>query len=357
MKVLITDITSYKAIVCAKSLSGSGHEIHTSDFRKISRYIRTRYSQIHHFYTNPCEDEKRFISDLAAIIEKQKIDILIPVNSFDTRVLLKNKAALHGTLDYFGEYATFLKLDNKSHLSSLTEEHNIRSPKSYKSTGGINHFPVVFKPSESSSSKGVTYHNNAQDLEQRIRDYGGDDFVIQDYIVGFGAGYSVLAQNGKIIAGCGHKRELEFPASGGSSTVRSYYEHPGMVEIASKIVMVTNWSGFAMFEFKINAKNEAFLIEINPRIWGSFYQSIASGTNFPALLCDYLCGKPLNVEQNKKTITCLSPLYLFSLVQYLRKGDIKRVRPILKNFFRMKRDVSLFKDPIGYLAQLLVFIR
>lgn len=357
MKVLITDITSYKAIVFAKSLNGSGHEIHTSDFRKISRYIRTRYSQTHHIYTNPREDEKRFISDLASIITKHKIDVLIPVNSYDTRVLLKHKAVLHGTLDYFGEYNTFLKLDNKKHLSSFTEEYKIQSPKSYRSEIGIIHFPVVFKPSESSSSKGVTYHYNTQDLEQRIREYDGDGFVIQDYIVGFGAGYSVLAHNGKIIAGCGHKRELEFPSSGGSSTVRSYYEHPGMVEIASKIIKATNWSGFAMFEFKINAKNEAFLIEINPRIWGSFYQSIASGTNFPVVLCDFLSDKPLSIMQNKQTITCLSPLYLFSLYQYVRKGEFKKVKPILKNFFRMKRDVSFFKDPVGYLAQLMVFIR
>lgn len=357
MKVLITDITSYKAIVCAKSLNGSGHEIHTSDFRKLSRYIRTRYSSRHHLYTNPREDEKKFISDLASIILKENIDVLIPVNSYDTRILLKHQSALHGTLDYFGDYDTFLKLDNKRHLSAFTEEHHIRSPKSYKSSAGISHFPVVFKPSESSSSKGVTYHYTMQDLEQRIQQYGGDAFVIQEYVVGFGAGYSVLAQNGKILAGCGHKRELEFPASGGSSTVRSYYEHPGMVEIAARIVSVTNWSGFAMFEFKINANNEAYLIEINPRIWGSFYQSIASGTNFPALLCDLLAGNPLTVTQNKQTITCLSPLYLFSLVQYIRRGEFNRVKPIFKNFFRMRRDVSLFRDPTGYLAQLLVFIR
>lgn len=358
IKVLITDISSYKAIVCAKALSNNPEiTIITADFRKISKSIRTKYSKNHYLYANHKISEQGFVKDIIEIIKKEKIDLIIPINSKDIRILLNVKNKLFGTLDYIGDYETFIKLDNKEKLAELSDTLNLKVPITFKKVEEISSFPVVFKPTESSSSKGVKYFYSKIEIEDYLKINPFKNFVIQQFIVGEGVGYSVLAKQGKILYSCGHKRIAEYPVAGGSSTIRAYFEHKDMTNISKQIIEKTNWSGLAMFEFKHTQSNEIYLIEINPRVWGSINQSIQSGVNFPLLIANHKLDKTISICYNKEAKTLLSPLYLFSLVGYLFIGKLSPIKYYLKHIFSIKPDISILNDPKGFLAQLLVIIR
>ena len=124
-----------------------------------------------------------------------------------------------------------------------------------------------------------------------------------------------------------------------------------MVDIASKIVGHLNYTGFAMFEFKLTSENEIFLIEVNPRIWGSVNQGLANGVNFfEGILgkADKLISK---TKREKKTY--LSPLFYLSLIKYVAKFEFRPIYYFFKNIRNNKADVCLFNDPRGYTSLLL----
>jgi predicted ATP-grasp superfamily ATP-dependent carboligase len=53
---------------------------------------------------------------------------------------------------------------------------------------------------------------------------------------------------------------------------------------ATRLLKHFNWHGVAMVEFKLNHQGEPFLLEVNPRFWGSINQAVQAGVDFPYLL-------------------------------------------------------------------------
>jgi len=357
MRVFITDISGNKAIVVARALSGApGLEILGGDHRGFTQRLHTRFVRRPLLYPNPASSPDRFVAEISRLIVDERIDHVIPVNTTELRPLVQHRDRLHGTLDYMGDERTFRRLDNKEELSQLTRELGLPVPRHYRLEDAIDQFPLVWKPAESSSATGVRYIHNSQELEALRAQHPDGPYVLQEYVSGFGAGYSVLARDGTILAGCGHRRRAEWPVSGGSSMIRSYFEHPEMERIAARVMEHTGWSGVAMFEFKITADNHARLIEINPRMWGSLYQSIASGVNFPLLLLRPDLAR--SVVLRKDTITYYSPHHLRSLLYYiLKQGDFGPLAYFLANMFKAKADVSPIRDPAGYCGLLYRFAR
>lgn len=340
-------------MVFARSLTNTPNvRIFSTDYRYFTNFIKSKLTHKHFVVSNPSKLPDQFSKEIIKIVEENKIDFLIPINSSEIRLLLKVKDKLNNSLNYMGSYSTFSNLDNKEYLSSLVKEINIPSPKSYDINDTDIKFPVVFKPVESSSSKGVEYFYNKNDLTNHITNSKFQEYIIQQYIEGEGVGFSVLAKNGKIIASCGHKRVAEYPVSGGSSSIRKYFEHQDMNNIAKKILEHTKWSGFAMFEFKHTPDNEIYLIEINPRVWGSIYQSIASGVDFPKILIEQ--NEDTKVTLNKKIVTYISPLCWLSIMGYIFKQfNFKVPINFMLNFLNAKPDLSFTRDPFGYASLLL----
>jgi len=149
-------------------------------------------------------------------------------------------------------------------------------------------YPVVIKPRDSTSSRGVQYAHSEEELiriyRRFIKSYD-NSALIQEYIPGDGYGVSVLFNQGELRALFTHRRLREYPITGGPSTLRESVRHPEMERIAVKLLEYMEWHGVAMVEFKLDKRtNRPVLIEVNPRFWGSINQAIASGVNFPYLL-------------------------------------------------------------------------
>ena len=79
-----------------------------------------------------------------------------------------------------------------------------------------------------------------------------------------------------------HERVHEYPLTGGASSYRRSITPPAaMLHDAEKLLTALNWHGVAMVEFKMDAKGQYWLMEINPRLWGSLALSIDAGVDFP----------------------------------------------------------------------------
>ncbi|MBD3272530.1 MAG: ATP-grasp domain-containing protein [Elusimicrobia bacterium] len=124
--------------------------------------------------------------------------------------------------------------------------------------------------------------------------------IAQEYIIGQGVGISVLAHKGRIIASYTHQRLREQYITGGPSTFCASYHSEQLEEYAQRFLKQSGWSGIFMLEFKLNKeRNTYYLMEINPRFWGSMELAIRSGINFPYLYYQWICGEPIDTVNNK----------------------------------------------------------
>jgi predicted ATP-grasp superfamily ATP-dependent carboligase len=119
----------------------------------------------------------------------------------------------------------------------------------------------------------------------RIGELNGNrgDYLVQEYVEGRnGYGYFGFFHRGKEVAYFMHERLMQFPKEGGPSVLARSIHDDRLRTLGKTLLESLNWHGVAMVEFKRSAADgEFYLMEINPKLWGSLDLAIASGADFP----------------------------------------------------------------------------
>jgi predicted ATP-grasp superfamily ATP-dependent carboligase len=349
MKILLGEISSYKAIVVAKHLKFHypGIKVLAYDYKQAIRQFHTRYCNGFVLVPDPKRDRGDHLRALQNIIQENQIDLFIPVHSDMYGEYIKNKDIFGRAFSYIGDFEQFETLHDKKRVSRLLNELNIKQPRTYDSFDSAV-LPFIIKPTNLSSAKGVKYVLTEDDRKKNRSAYS-DNLIIQEYVRGTGIGYSVFARDGEILVGFGHKRLAEQPVTGGSSVYRDSHFDQRTRKLAGKLLKAANWSGFAMFEFKLTDDGQIYVIEVNPRIWGSINQGLQNGYNY----FEPLLGKSsFQTNENFQYKTYLSPLVYLSFLGYLARFNFRPMMRFLKNIKLNRADVSFFDDPKGFISLL-----
>ena len=141
--------------------------------------------------------------------------------------------------------------------------------------------PLVLK----NPRTGVTIAHTPEEAAAQVERLGSQiqSYVAQEYIPGEnGFGYFGFFQNGHETAYFMHERLMQFPKEGGPSVVARAIRDSRLRELGRTLLASLCWHGAAMVEFKRSDRNGQFyLMEINPKLWGSLDLAIQSGCNFP----------------------------------------------------------------------------
>jgi predicted ATP-grasp superfamily ATP-dependent carboligase len=203
-----------------------------------------------------------------------------------------------GVVTPIAPFETIKKLHKKDEVLSLAKSIGIPIPETIvpQTEGDIRHFcnefgpHVVLKRTSSSGARGVFYLTE----NQIIRSWNGDrpvdrcpfsGFVLQQCVTGVGHGVSMLFCNGTLRAKFTHKRLREKDPTGGMSTLRVGVVNRVLEEYAQRLLESVQFHGVAMVEFRHDERSgKSWLLEVNPRFWGSVALAIQSGVDFPYLL-------------------------------------------------------------------------
>ncbi len=366
MNVLVASAKGAKSLVITRSLGRRKISVINTDYERYSAAFFSRYSNRHFLCPSPKDFPDEYIEAILTYIKKNKIDVLMPVNSIETLLISKYKDKLTPyTKVPFENYSKMIKLHDKGELAKLADELNIPVPKTYiindlsdieQFVNSVN-YPVVIKLKESSSSIGINYIYSPDEFilkyKHTIEQFNLDPLnypIIQQYIHGIGCGVSLLMNHGEVRALFTHKRLREFPITGGPATLRESIRHQEMESIAVKLLEHVKWHGLAMVEFKLDQHtNKPYLIEVNPRFWGSINQAITSGVDFPYLL--YKMAVDGDIEPVLDYRLGVRTRFLMNDVRALisqcrcSKSRVKNI----KDFFKlegMHDDILCCKDPL-----------
>jgi predicted ATP-grasp superfamily ATP-dependent carboligase len=163
-------------------------------------------------------------------------------------------------------------------------------------------------------------------------------------IAGAGMGASLLLDNeSRLISALCHRRVREYPITGGPSTCCESIYDAEMIDQAYRLLKSFGFVGMAMVEFKGDC-----VLEVNPRVWGSFpmteraqspfvsrYGRAAAGEKLDYAPGDYRVGVKLRFTLNDGA----------AALSLLKHGRVREFGDAAADLFRVKDALAAADDP------------
>ncbi len=352
--VVVTDGKYRTSIAAVRSLSKAGYRVVVTQTRNDCKaeppVFASRYVAECRWIDGGCADES-YKQRLADLLKEYERPVLFPIGAVTLNTVARNK-------DMFGEAADFIvaepevldALNDKETVHERCVELGIPAPEEYD--GVPDAYPVVIKPhcGEKFGLKAENRYaiaNNEEEFKrfyERMKPY---DPIVQRKVEGSGMGVSLLLdKDSKLVSAICHRRIREYPISGGpTSCCVSFYDEK-MVQTAYRLLASFGFVGMAMVEFK--GEN---VLEVNPRIWGSFPLTYRCGCPYTELYvraatgdapeykgCSYKLGAKMRYLIND-TLASL---------HYIKAGKLKEGLKGLFSLFTVKdalwdwRDIKVF---------------
>lgn len=303
IKVLVLDADSSAGLEAIQSLGQSGCTIHAYSQRVRNARLQSRFigRQL-----RLASYEDGGVSELIDVFRAEGYDLVVPSTEVSLlemlepeipddlyqRAVLPPRKSIRTALDKLATWNLALSLGMRVPASQLVCADS-PPPEA---------FPVVLKPVSSKKSVSgvlrafsVTIARNLDEWRRAMdSSYCGIPVLQQQFIIGKGVGVEMLFNRGKPAWTFMHERVHELPLTGGGSSYRvSLQRREDLINSATGLLSALEWHGVAMAEFRVTPSGEAYLMEINPRLWGSLALAIDSGVDFPLGLLCLSTGRPL----------------------------------------------------------------
>ncbi len=356
MSVIVTNARNRIAYNVVRSLGQKGIAVHTADFVPRSMSFASRYSKGHFIYPSPFRDPEGFLRQLLEQIARLKAQVLIPVFE-ETFLIARHKETLSRHVSMVvPDYSQILIAHNKRDWEPLARKLAIPIPASYSPEelrrGGLRdlRYPVFIKPKQGGGAWGIQEVPSAGTLEEilareRHADKPWDRFFIQEKIVGHTHCVAMLFSKGQLRASVGYRQLRDYPAKGGQATLRVSVRHEAAEQAFQRLLEELKWHGPCQADFIVDARTDvAYLIDINPRLWGSLTEAIAAGVDFPYLIYQIAREGDVAPVTSFKTgvVTRWIGGELAALPYRLRHAESKR--RVLADFFFPPAPAALFDD-------------
>lgn len=302
--IIVVSTNFKKAYPILKSISGRGFYTIALFYlwraNIFSKYINKRI-----MIPDPYHNEKEYVLNILDAVKRYNPILIIPVGFIDVKTLSKYKYLFPKEVFIpVPSYDLLIKVSNKNLLSQYSEKIGFRYPKTlimsqYSPKDVYNYLglPMVVKGISDDSKPYyifTTEHFNEFFKNHKL----SNAYICQEFISGFGVGYFTFSIEGKPIIEFLHRRIIEKKPSGGPSIFACKYNDPKALKIGRKILKHLNWTGILMIEMKKDLeKGEYYVLEFNPKFWGSLELSFSIGINFVDAIIDSFIGR-----QEKNTV-------------------------------------------------------
>jgi predicted ATP-grasp superfamily ATP-dependent carboligase len=297
LDVLITQGWGRVAYNVVRSLSKRGLNVVAGTDRFLGMTFFSRHTAQRFRHPFPTTQTMAFVDAAKKALYRYSPSVYLPTSE-DTLVVSRYLEIFQetGAVIPVAPFHVIKRLYRKDQVVALAETVGIPTPKTIRPRSAMEiqgfadryGYPIVLKLISSSSGRGV-FLLNEQALQKWAGDFTGrltaGDFIAQECVGGSGFGVSMLFNSGRLRAKFTHKRLREIRAEGGVSTSRMSVVNSQLEDYAQKLLERVKFHGVAMVEFRHDERTgKTWLLEVNPRFWGSLALAIRSGVDFPYLL-------------------------------------------------------------------------
>lgn len=319
IRVLLTDPDYSTTLGAVRCLGARRIECHVASYHDgptlaaASRYCASATC------VGSLENPDAFLAGLLDLLRSKRIDVLLPIGLGAHAFAVEHHDVLGRCVALpVVKKERFLIASRKDRTVRFAQEFDVAVPETVfpqneEDLAGVSAFPVVVKASETLKAMGYAQNpGELADLWAAIKAGKRKDEalpIVQEYVPGTnGYGFYAFYWNGKLVAHYMHRRLHMFPRSGGASTMAETHAEAEVFRQGKLLLDQLQWHGVAMVEFKQHETNGKFyLIEINPKYWGSLELGLAAGAAFPYYHVMYALGRPVRIGGWRSGVRFLWP--------------------------------------------------
>lgn len=360
--LLVTDGETRVALACVRALAARGHTVHVASAGERSLAGASRHAAGSHAVGDAFEDPRGWAERLLEVADGIGADLMLPLTevslgsiyAFDVQdrwpVACPQREAYESVVDKHALLQQAARIgiavprtvlfEDPARLGELPEPFD---------------YPVVVKARRSRFLRDGRWHTGDAHIVRtpeelrRLRTVPGfaGGVLLQEFVPGSGEAVFLLTRQGRPLVRFAHRRIREKPPWGGVSVLsEAIVPDPDLLAGSERLLAELDWTGTAMVEFRRTPEGRAFLMEINPRLWGSLQLAIDAGVDFPSLLVALARGAPVvPTEARIGTRTRWLLGDLDHLLICLRRPEVRRLRGrtalgLMWDFLRSFRDGS-----------------
>jgi len=291
----------------------------------------------------------KFLTILERLCIENSIDLLFPSNgeAIAFAIEYKNEISAFSVLPALPTMDSFQIANNKHLLSVILNENKIQQPitllvhsKQFVEKISTQKFPAVIKPIvDCSGGDGIKYFSSEDEMRSELPNIleSSQKMILQQFIKSTDICISVFCENGEILRYTIQQPLINDLTKYAPALSVEFVDNKEVLSAATKLMKSLNWNGVAHIDMiKEETTNEIFVIEINPRIWGSILSSYFAGVNFPELMCRYAFGSIVANEGYKK-------------IQHVRLEYLKK---IFQGKLNLNNSIKILRLRSGFFLQI-----
>ncbi|MBQ6430756.1 MAG: ATP-grasp domain-containing protein [Oscillospiraceae bacterium] len=287
--VIVTDVRYRTAMAVIRPLRKAGFTVvavqAAQESPKKPPAFSSRFVDRRVMLDGSVKDES-YASRLLALCREYERPVLFPIGADTLAMLSQHAAEFEAVCDFLVSPPEILDAANDKRVVAETARSvGVPVPEEFDCADGKlpPRYPVFLKPrcGEKLGLHAEQRYASAENEEAFIEAYKkmsayDPSPVVQERVAGDGCGIClVMDRNHRPVCVMGHKRIREYPISGGPSACCVSFYDETLERYAVRLLQALGFTGVAMVEFKGGK-----VLEINPRIWGSFPLTEVCGSRF-----------------------------------------------------------------------------
>lgn len=343
-RAIVTFARSWQALAAVRSLGSRGIEVITGDEIALTPGGLSSYSVDSFLYPNATADPEGFLDALDEAVERFRPPagepyVLMPVHR-ETYPIARHRDRFESRIALALPRAeTIDRVRDKGRLVEIARRVGVETPRTWlpKDAAGLDEQlaeiepPVLVKVRTGVAGVGIEKVETRRELREAFARLaagvapGEDPPIVQQLAPGDDYCVSALFDSGEARAVLTY-RNLRTLTEGGPGAVRQTVAAPAPEAAAVRLLEALDWHGIAEIDFLWSGqeKDPAYLIEINPRLFGGLFQAIASNVDYPWMLYRLALGLPVEApEEVDLEVTTEAPVvgFLATLREAMESAD------------------------------------
>lgn len=289
LRVLVLGDRPEVALWVCRSLARAGHVVGVGTSHRAALSARTRAASHHHLLAGPDAAAGGWAGIVAAVVDQQAYDVVLATSDADVARLADLPSSVVRS-PVIGERQAAL-LD-KARLASVCRSVSVSYPRTLVPSAESEDEalamevdgpavvkasrPAVLFPGGVSHLQGAHVVHNSADAAAAMTHYrrAGLDPILQERVIGAKLQGVIIRRSGQTTCRFVVAVEREMPPAGGAeTTLRQLASDSGVgAEVVTSLERVadeTSYEGILQAEFLLSPTGRLWLVDANPRLWGS----------------------------------------------------------------------------------------
>lgn len=303
MRVLVLDGNENQAVAATRSLARAGYRVSVGASERWSKAGWSRDAATSFVYPAPGSDPSGFVTRLVEELQSGGDAIVMPMTERTTIPisLQRDRISAAGGKLVLPPHNVLLAVFDKGGMTDLARSLGMAVPRSWVVDAETDvlqlarslPYPVVLKPnvSQERTAAGGSAPTGAPLYAKDEAEFAATlavlrrrchSVLVQEFVMGTGAGYFALMRNGELRGEFAHRRIRDVRPTGSGSALReSVIPSSALRDGSLALLKAVGWHGVAMVEFRVRPDGTPVFLEVNGRFWNSLALAVHAGVDFP----------------------------------------------------------------------------